>query len=100
MKKFRNIPALVTLLAGFVACVMMIWKKYALVDFLWILVAVMVGFYVIGILVRLILNIVFKSEKPDDNDKDGGDDKDGTEDKESGEEAEENKESGERAGKA
>lgn len=94
MKKFRNIPALVTLLAGFVACVMMIWKKYALVDFLWILVAVMVGFYIIGILIRLILNIVFRGDKSDKDDKDNG------EDKESDEASEESKESGEKAGKA
>lgn len=94
MKKFRNIPALITLLAGFVACVMMILKKYALVDFLWILVAVMVGFYIIGIIIRLILNIVFKSDKSDTDDGDSG------EDKESDEESEESKESGEKAGKA
>lgn len=90
MNKFRNIPAFITLLAGFVACVMMILKKYALVDFLWILVAVMVGFYIIGLLIRLILNIVFKSVE----------DNKGSKEKESDEESEENKESDEKAGKA
>ena len=40
MRKFRNIPALVTLLAGFVSSVVMIIQKYSLVHFLWVLVAV------------------------------------------------------------
>ncbi len=84
MNKFRNIPALITLLAGFTACVMMIIKKYALVDFLWILVAVMVGFYIIGLLIRLVLNIVFKSVE---------DSKNNNEEKESDEESEENDDS-------
>ena len=43
MRKFRNIPALVTLLAGFVSSVVMIIQKYSLVHFLWVLVAVMAG---------------------------------------------------------
>ena len=34
MRKFRNIPALVTLLAGFVSSVVMIIQKYSLVHFL------------------------------------------------------------------
>ena len=43
MRKFRNIPALVTLLAGFVSSVVMIIQKYSLVHFLWVLVAVVAG---------------------------------------------------------
>ena len=73
MNKFRNVPAFVTLLAGFIACVMMILRKYALVDFLWILVAVMVGFYIIGLLIRLILNMVFKSVEADKENEDSSD---------------------------
>ena len=64
MRKFRNIPALVTLLAGFVSSVVMIIQKYSLVHFLWVLVAVMAG-----LLLRVILNKAFKDleteeEKP------------------------------------
>ena len=69
MRKFRNIPALVTLLAGFVSSVVMIIQKYSLVHFLWVLVAVMAGFYIAGLLLRVILNKAFKGleteeEKP------------------------------------
>lgn len=56
MRKFRNIPALVTLLAGFVSSVVMIIQKYSLVHFLWVLVAVMAGVYMAGVLLGGIFN--------------------------------------------
>lgn len=60
MKKFRNIPAFVTLFAGFIGSVVMILQEYSLVRFLWILIAIMVGFYMVGLLLRLLLNKAFK----------------------------------------
>lgn len=54
MKKFRNLPAIVTLLAGFIACVIMIKDRYELVGFLWRLVLVMVVFYAFGLLISVI----------------------------------------------
>ena len=61
MRKFRNIPALVTLLAGFVSSVVMIIQKLFAGTFsLWVLVAVMAGFYIAGLLLRVILNKAFK----------------------------------------
>ena len=53
MKKFRNVPAIITLLAGFVTSVVMIVNKYSLKSFLWILVLVMAGFYISGIIIRV-----------------------------------------------
>ena len=69
MRKFRNIPALVTLLAGFVSSVVMIIQKYSLVHFLWVLVAVMAGFYMAGLLLRVILNkdLETEEEKPSED---------------------------------
>ena len=52
MNKFRNVPALITLLAGFITSVIMIVHRYSLVNFMWILIAVMVGFYICGVLIR------------------------------------------------
>lgn len=66
MKKFRNIPAIITLLAGFVTSVVMIVNRFELVKFLWVLVLVMAGFYIAGLLVRLLLNRVFKEEKQEE----------------------------------
>lgn len=63
MKKFRNVPAIITLLAGFVTSVVMIVNKYSLKPFLWILVLVMAGFYISGIIIRVILNKAFSDDK-------------------------------------
>lgn len=63
MKKFRNLPAIFTLLSGFVASVMMIVYRYSLKNFLWILVCVMVGFYLFGSLFGFILNKVYQKEE-------------------------------------
>ena len=40
MKRFRNVSAIVTLLAGFITAVVMIINRYSLVSFLWILIGV------------------------------------------------------------
>ena len=64
MKKFRNVPAIITLLAGFVTSVVMIVNKYSLKPFLWILVLVMAGFYISGIIIRL--NKAFSDDKEKD----------------------------------
>lgn len=69
MKKFRSVPAIITLLAGFVTCVLMIINKITIVTYLWTLALVMVGFYLVGLGLRVILNKVFEDKK-DDNDKD------------------------------
>ncbi len=76
--KFRNVPALITLLAAFVSSVVMIWKRYSLFDFLIVLVLVIVVFYMAGLFFRFILNVVFKEKKEeaDENDEEG--DEDGT----------------------
>ena len=66
MKKFRNFPAIITLLAGFITSVVMILNKYTLVKFLWVLVLVMAGFYIAGLLIRILLNRVFKDEEKQD----------------------------------
>lgn len=63
MGKFRNLPAIFTLVAGFTVCVIMIINEYSLVNFLWILVSVMAGFYIVGIAVRAILYNIYKREE-------------------------------------
>jgi flagellar biosynthesis/type III secretory pathway M-ring protein FliF/YscJ len=67
MKKFRSVPAIITLLAGFVTCVLMIKNKITIVQYLWTLALVMVGFYICGVVVRFILNKVFEDKKEDEH---------------------------------
>lgn len=71
MNKFRNVPAIITLLAAFITCVIMIMQRYELVNFLWVLVLVIVCFYVFGLLVRFVLNKVFKT--PQDEEEENND---------------------------
>lgn len=81
MKKFQNVPAIITLIAGFVVSVIMIIEKYTLLDFLWILAVVMVSFYIAGIVLKFVLNKTIKAleatttdEKPQDADENKTDD--------------------------
>ena len=67
MNKVRNVPALITLLAGFITSVIMIVHRYSLVNFMWILIAVMVGFYICGVLIRFALNKVVQNKEDKEN---------------------------------
>ena len=68
MKKFRNVPALITLLAGFVTSVLMIINRIPIVTFLWTLALVIVGFFFVGLLVRFILNKFFQDKNEENKD--------------------------------
>lgn len=81
MKKFRSVPAVITLLAGFVTSVFMIANKISIVAFLWTLALVMTGFYIVGIILRVILNKVFEDKTEDGESEETGEE-DGTEDNE------------------
>ena len=50
MNKFRNLPALITLLAGFITSVIM-----------------MAGFYICGVLIRFALNKVVQNKEEKEN---------------------------------
>ena len=67
MNKFRNLPALITLLAGFITSVIMIVHRYSLVNFMWVLIVVMAGFYICGILIRFALNKVVQNKEEKEN---------------------------------
>lgn len=69
MKKFQNVPAIITLIAGFVVSVIMIIEKYSLLDFLWILALVMVSFYIAGIVLKFTLNKTIKALEGIDKEK-------------------------------
>ena len=48
MKRFRNVSAIVSLLAGFITAVVMFINKYDLLEFIWILAVVMAVFYIVS----------------------------------------------------
>lgn len=53
--KWRNLPAIITLLAGFITCIIAIICKYPLNIMLWILILVMTVFYIIGLSLRMVI---------------------------------------------
>lgn len=55
MNKFRNVPAIITLLAGFITSVYLY--------FMWILICVMLAFYICGMLIRFVLNKVAEKKE-------------------------------------
>ena len=69
MNKFRNLPAVITLLAGFITSVIMILHRYSLVNFMWILVCTMLVFYMFGVIIRFALNKVVRKTEDKNRDK-------------------------------
>ena len=69
MNKFRNLPAVITLLAGFITSVIMILHRYSLVNFMWILVCTMLVFYMCGVIIRFALNKVVRKTEDKNRDK-------------------------------
>jgi formate hydrogenlyase subunit 3/multisubunit Na+/H+ antiporter MnhD subunit len=56
MSRYRVVPAIVPLLAGFITSVLLILNKYSLESFVWIVLLVMVCFFVASWLVVYALN--------------------------------------------
>jgi len=74
--KFRNLPSIVTLIAGLFVCIITIIYQYPIEQALWIVAIVMIIFYLIGFVLRKILNKTFEErpildESEDDSDLDG-----------------------------
>lgn len=55
----KPIPAIITLLAGLVTCIVIFLNKYEFLDGMKTLLTVVIIFYIIGLLLKAILNKVF-----------------------------------------
>ncbi len=64
--KWRNLPAIVTFLSGLVTCIISILSKYSLITMLWLLIAVMAGFYVFSLIIRAVLVKFFDEPEPEE----------------------------------
>ena len=62
----KSVPALVTLLAGFIACVAGIRAHMEVADFLIMLLIVLIVFYFLGGVVRMILDMNFKTKQEEE----------------------------------
>ena len=65
--KTKAIPAVVMMIAGFVTCVLSFIQRVPTGDFLKDLLIVLILFYILGIIIKSILDFVFnrESNKPD-----------------------------------
>jgi len=72
--KFRNLPSIIVLVSGLFACIITLIYQYPIEQALWILAIVMVIFYLIGLVLRKILNKIFEEHsiiiESDDSDSD------------------------------
>lgn len=59
--KTNNIPSIVMLLAGLICCIISIGQGTDLMDFTVRLLAVLIVFYIIGSIVKVVLDINFKN---------------------------------------
>ena len=67
MKRFRNVSAIVSLLAGFITAVVMFINKYDLLTFIWILAVVMAVFYIVSRIICFICDRhITKEEKAEE----------------------------------
>lgn len=64
--KFRNLPSIISLISGFFVCIITLLNDYSIEESLWKLVIVIAIFYLIGLIIRKILNKAFE-EKPISN---------------------------------
>ena len=62
----RYVPALITLTAGFIACISMIVHEYTTKEILLITTGVMVIFLLVGLVVRFIMDTFIFVKKPND----------------------------------
>lgn len=53
----KNIPPLITLIAGLIAIITMYISHYKLYTLLWVLLGVFIVFYIIGLLVKKMLDV-------------------------------------------
>lgn len=67
MMNTKQLPAIVMLLAGLITCVIAIVTKMETVLTLKILLAVLIGFYVLGLIVKMIFDKIIRFDENTEN---------------------------------
>lgn len=82
--KFKNMPVILALLAGFIVCIATFIYRYEGLSWLWLVIGTIVLFYGLGICLRKLFNVILSDDIPDEEDADN------TENEDAENEAEEN----------
>lgn len=64
--KTKPVPSIIMLAAGFVRCVIGVIYQQDLTSFFWSLIRIMILFYIVGILVKIVLDKNFPPEKEEE----------------------------------
>ena len=70
--KRKMIPTFIMLLAGAVASIVMYTNRYEIKSMLWILVAVLIVFYIIGLVIKKVMDSFERTEENTDTVSDEG----------------------------
>lgn len=70
--KRKMIPTFIMLLAGAVASIVMYTNRYEIKSMLWILVAVLIVFYIIGLVIKKVMDSFERAEENTDTVSDEG----------------------------
>lgn len=63
---FKNLPVMLSLLAGFVVCVVTFIYQYEGTSWLWLVLGALVLFYGLGLCLRKLFSVVLSVEEPED----------------------------------
>lgn len=82
--KFKNMPVILALLAGFIVCVVTFIYRYEGISWLWLVIGAIALFYGLGLCLRQLFNVILSDEIPEEEGTDN------TENEDAESEAEEN----------
>ncbi len=82
--KFKNMPVILALLAGFIVCIATFIYRYEGLSWLWLVIGTIALFYGLGICLRKLFNVILSDDIPDEEETDN------TENEDAENEAEEN----------
>lgn len=77
----KNMPVILSLLAGFVACVATFVYQYEGTEWLWIVIGALVLFYILGLCLQKLFTVVLvvKDEDEEGNSEEGDEESEGSE---------------------
>lgn len=82
--KFKNMPVILALLAGFIVCIATFIYRYEGLSWLWLVIGAIALFYGLGMCLRKLFNVILSDDIPDEEDTEN------TENEDAANEAEEN----------
>lgn len=74
--KYKNLPAILALSAGFIVCIATFIYRYGGTSWLWLVIGAMVLFYGLGVCLRKLFNVILSDEVTDGEETEGTADED------------------------